>query len=412
MIPWKGAVTFVNARVLARGGRAASLRFASRILAIDERPAPRDVVVDLEGAFVLPGLVNAHDHLELNHYGPLKRRDRYENAIDWIDDLRPVIRDDPGIRAGSALPLGARLFVGGLKNLLAGVTTVAHHNPRYAGIDRHVPIRVLKRYGWAHSFSMQRSPVGANGEPGGDVAERSRSTPRDRPFIVHAGEGIDERAGEELERFRTRGLLRSNTLLVHGVAMTRPVWSAMLESGAGLVWCPASNANLFGRTAPVSRLIAEAGDLARVCLGTDSRLTGARDLLEELKVARRVEGVAEGTLLAMVTETAAALLRLPDAGRLEIGGPADLIVVPATGTLSHRAPAAALLAADRSALALVVLGGRPLAGAPAMQPVFTARRVEPLPVRVDGAPKLLAQRIGRRLARSPIGEPGVQISPR
>ena len=50
------------------------------------------MVVDLGGAFVLPGLINAHDHLELNHYGLLKRRDRYDNATAWIDDLRPALQ--------------------------------------------------------------------------------------------------------------------------------------------------------------------------------------------------------------------------------------------------------------------------------------------------------------------------------
>ena len=53
----------------------------------------------------------------------------YDNAIDWIADLRPRLRRDPSIRRNASYSLADRLFVGGLKNLLAGVTTVAHHNP-------------------------------------------------------------------------------------------------------------------------------------------------------------------------------------------------------------------------------------------------------------------------------------------
>ena len=77
---WANAVSLINARVTAAEGLADSIRFSSRVLSIGERPRHGDTIVDLKGSFVLPGLVNAHDHLELNHYGRIKGRDRYENA--------------------------------------------------------------------------------------------------------------------------------------------------------------------------------------------------------------------------------------------------------------------------------------------------------------------------------------------
>ena len=138
------------------GDRTAdSIRFSSRVLSIGERPKHGDTVVDLKGDFVLPGLVNAHDHLELNHYGRIKGRDRYENASAWIADMGPRLVGDPADSAGRAYPLIERLFIGALKNLLAGVTTVAHHNPFYPEMRRTMPIRVVRRYGWAHSFLLE-----------------------------------------------------------------------------------------------------------------------------------------------------------------------------------------------------------------------------------------------------------------
>ena len=173
---WANAVSFVNARVVTPGMDApvaASIRFSSRVLSIGERPKPHDTVVDLDGAFVLPGLINAHDHLELNHYGRLKGRDRYENASAWIDDMRPRLAADPAIRARPRASARRAAVHRRLKNLLAGVTTVAHHNPFYprdAADDC--------RCAWCGATagrirsSLERQPAGARGEPGGDVARR------------------------------------------------------------------------------------------------------------------------------------------------------------------------------------------------------------------------------------------------
>jgi cytosine/adenosine deaminase-related metal-dependent hydrolase len=404
MWTWTRPVSLVNARVFTAEGEASSLRYGSRILSIDDAPRRGDTVVDLQGAFVLPGLVNAHDHLELNHYGPLKRRERYENASAWIDDLRPALQGDRSIRAASAHPLAARLFIGALKNLLSGVTTVAHHNPLYREIGRAFPVRVLRRYGWAHSLTLERQPVGARGEIGGEVRARCLSTPEEIPFMVHAAEGVDRAAADELPRLEALGCLRANTVLVHGVAITTPEWRRVIDRGSSIVWCPASNEFLFGRTAAVREFL-DADDRSRrhICLGSDSRVSGARDLLDELRAAS-TRGVSSSELLTMVTEAPARILNLPEAGRLAVGVPADLVVIP-----SREATAAdAVLAAARRDLALVTIGGRPIVGCPSLSAVFVARRVTAHPVAIDGVERLVAYRLARAIARCPIAEPGVE----
>ncbi len=404
MLPWAQPVALVNARVQTPEGLAPSLRFGSRILSIGESPRRGDTVVDLGGAFVLPGLINAHDHLELNHYGLLKRRPRYDNAAAWIDDLRPAIRSDPSIRAAQRHPLAARLFIGALKNLLSGVTTVAHHNPRYREIGRRFPVRVLRRYGWAHSFTLEGHPVGARGEPGGNVRERCLATPPDVPFMVHAGEGTDPAAADEVPRLEALGCLRPNTVIVHGIAMTEREWELVVTRGASLVWCPASNEFLFGATAPVRACLdANGRSWQRICLGSDSRISGSRDLLDELRAAA-ARGISAIELLRMVTETPAKILRLTDAGRIERGLPADFIVLPP----GKETPEDALLAAARRDLALVTMGGRPLVGCPSLSAVFVARRTTGQPVSVDGVERLVSCRLAYTIARCPIAEPGVE----
>jgi cytosine/adenosine deaminase-related metal-dependent hydrolase len=398
------AVSLINGRVLTGAGVASSIRFRSTVLSFDERPRAADAVVDLQGAFVLPGLINAHDHLELNHFGRLKRRERYANAAQWIDDLRPVIRADHDVRRALVHPLRDRLFIGGLKNLLAGVTTVAHHNPLYRGIARSVPLRVVRRFGWAHSLTMEGEPVGANGETAGQVDREFRRTPKRYPFVLHAAEGVDADAAGEIDRLQALGCLRGNTVLVHGVALTAGRWRGVVECGASLVWCPQSNEFLFGRTAPIRALLDAAPTArSRICLATDSRLTGSRDLLDELRFARTAAELDEDELLEMVTRAPAHALRLRGGGALAAGGPADLIVVPAAS--EH--PGAALLAARRSDLELVVIGGQPAVGAPPFALAFAARRVRTAHLVVDRVPRIADGRLASRVRGCAIEEPGV-----
>ena len=407
MLGWTRPVAFVNARVVTDDGLATSLRFATRVLALDTGPRRGDVVVDLEGAVVLPGLINAHDHLELNHYGALKCRERYVNASAWIEDLRPALRNDPTIRQKSAFPLRARLLIGGLKSVLAGVTTVAHHNPRYSEIGRAFPVRVVTRYGWAHSFALQRQPVGAHGEMGGDVRARCLETASGAPFMVHLGEGTDEAAAAELSQLEAIDCLRANTVLVHGVALTPSDWDRVLASGASLVWCPASNYFLFGQTAPVRRFLDAAPAASwHVCLGSDSRVTGARDLLDELRIAMATIPVDPCDLLRMVTRTPARMLRLRYGGRIEPGVPADLLIVPAGDD-----PGAALLATSRRDVLLVTIDGRPVVGSPSFKAVFDARRVATGAIAVDGIERLAARGLARVIAQNPIQEVGVECLP-
>ncbi len=394
---WRRAVALVNARVATEGRIASSVRFSSRILGVDSPPESSDVVVDVEGAFVLPGLVNAHDHLELNHYGRVKFRDSYDNAASWIDDMRPKLREDPRIREGQSHPRRDRLLVGGLKNLLSGVTTVSHHNPFYRELGRGFPVRVVRRYGWAHSLFLERGP---------DVVKAYRKTRRGAPFLIHLAEGYDANAREELSRLRELGCLRENTVLVHGVGLSPEDWTSVRRAGAGLVWCPSSNRFLLGRTAPIDDFFdRESASRSSIALGTDSRLSGTQDLLEELREARAAANVEPADLLRMVTANPANLLRVPAAGRIAPGLPADLIVIPPLA----EDPAGALLALDRSQIRLVAVGGRPLVGAPELSSLFAARRVATVRATLDGRARILDGTLARRIRASSLAEPGLEL---
>jgi cytosine/adenosine deaminase-related metal-dependent hydrolase len=128
-------------------------------------------------------------------------------------------------------------------------------------------------------------------------------------------------------------------------------------------------------------------------------------VVDELRAARAALPVPPPLLLDMVTIDAARLLRQPRAGRLTIGAPADLMVIPPLAG----DPGEALLETRRHDVRLVVIDGRPLVGDPEFAAVFRARKVTARPLQVDCRAKLGDSGLVRRIAGCPIAEPGVSI---
>ena len=398
-------LTLLNARLVGVEATAlTTLRVAGGRVADVGGPLPAgDRVVDLAGAFVCPGLINAHDHLELNNFPRLKWQARHDNARDWIAGFAPRFKTDPRLIEPLKVPLGDRLLLGGIKNLLSGVTTVCHHNPLDRALRRGLlrgpllpghqfPVRVVQRYGWSHSLLVDGDQK---------VARAYQRTPRDWPWIIHAAEGTDAEAAAELGRLDSLGCLGDNTVLVHGVGLTAADRARVSEQGGGLIWCPSSNLFMLDATAEVGAL-AGAG---RVALGSDSRLTGERDLLGELQVAARTGQVGGQALFDMVTSHAAAVLRLPHAGRLGPGRPADLLVLPAR----QADPFENLLAAERSALSLVMVGGEALYGDRSLLPGLFSDGRDVAPVLVDGVAKWLRRDLAERMWANGTQEPGLVL---
>jgi cytosine/adenosine deaminase-related metal-dependent hydrolase len=386
--------TLLNARL--GSGDITSLRVAgARIAALGSPPARGDAVVDLRGDRLLPGLINAHDHLQLNTLPPLDHRLRYTHVQEWIAAVDDRRRSDPLFEAGVAVPRDARLWVGGIKNLLSGVTTVAHHDPLYPLLtEAHYPVAVVSNYGWSHSLYLDGHER---------VHQAYRATPAGWPWVIHAAEGITDEAAQEFDRLDALGCLGPNTLLVHGIALDPERRQRLRQAAAGLIWCPSSNLRLFGRTAEVSDLIAGGdGAVGSVALGTDSRLSGARDLLDELRIAAEVSGLDDRALEPLVTGAAARLLRLSDRGTLQVGMRADLLVIPGNGRLTQM---------SRARVGLVLLAGKPLYGEYAYGHALSAAN-HGIEVHVDGCRKFLGDGLARQLIAMNIHEAGLELTAR
>ena len=211
--------------------------------------------------------------------------------------------------------------------------------------------------------------------------------------MIHAAEGLDAAAQAELDTLDRLGCLAPNTVFIHGVAFCRAAADRVIAAGAGLVWCPSSNQFLFEPTADVRAF----DDADRLALGSDSRLSGERDLLDELRVgacdaaAERRRLGAHGRRRRRAAAPAWTMAAASRPARR-----ADLTVFAAARDLSVRHARRRLAQRrapddDRAASRWWRTRRWPR--------VFDATGVDSSPALLDGSPRLVARWIGRHVQR-------------
>ena len=301
-------------------------------------PPPRGTVVDLRGYLLLPGLINAHDHLEFALF-PRMGAGGYRNFLEWAEEIHRSHASE--IALHRQVPKRVRLWWGGIHNLLCGVTTVCHHNPHEPEVFAHgFVIRVLRDFGWAHSLAL---------EP--ETAQRKKETPKGHPFFIHLAEGVDEQSGNEIFDLDRDGALDANTVIIHGLGIGEKGKEMLRRARAGLVWCPSSNLFLFGKSMSAD----EVRQFPKVALGSDSPLTAQGDLLDEIRCAHQALLAPVAHLYNYVLCSPAQLLRLRNGeGTFRVDAVADLVAVRDIGL----PPAETLSSLSYKEIELVLLGGR------------------------------------------------------
>jgi formiminoglutamate deiminase len=252
------------------------------------------------------------------------------------------------------------------------------------GPDGHLPLDPVQRrfadadvHAWQHRFALlepdDRMAVGAavhsvRAVPGGaltGVAEAATG----RPLHVHLSEQPAENQAclawygrtptEQLDR---AGLLGPATTAVHATHLTRSDVGLLGRSGCTACFCPTTERDLADGIGPAVALRDAGSPLA---LGSDQH--AVIDLLEEARGLELHERLATGIrgrfspaeLVRALTEHGHAALGRPDAGRLAVGAPADLVSVrlDSVRTAGCR-PGQALLAATASDVHSVVSAGQ------------------------------------------------------
>ncbi len=332
--------------------------------------------LDLGDAIAFPGLTNSHDHLEYNLYPALGHK-RYVDYVEWGLDIHQ--RDADLISSLEHVPRAHRLRWGALKNLLCGVTTVAHHGDANDGRTA-IPIGTVRGTA-VHSLRF---------------APRWRWTlnaPVDRsPYVFHVGEGTARGAREEVDTLLRWNLFARPLVGVHAMTLHRE------QAGRfrAVVWCPLSNEFLYGATADV----ASVKDRTAILFGTDSTLTADYNVWNHLRRARAIGALDDRELFEAVTSTASRVWRLAGSGRVVAGQIADLVV--ARKRAENRWDA--FFSVNPEDILLVLRGGKVLLCDASLDAAFVPRPFSM--VRLGGSAKWVAEDVPALLTR--IRECGVE----
>ena len=329
---------------------------------------------DLGNVAILPGLINAHTHLELSWM-----RDRVPPAskfTDWVKTLFAVRgRPDSAMSAEQIAPIhqaiaeakaSGTIAVGDITNSLAAVEPM-----RQAGLDGVVfhellgfkerdgallsatqPARDRARSAGARVSLAPHAPYSTSLEL--FRAIRSAVDELDYPIMsVHLAEnpeeveliekgtgtwrGILEMMGawrddwtvpgcDPVAYLDRHGILDAKTLAIHGVQLGDAALRRLAEIGATLVTCPRSNQWVGVGYPPIERFYRSG---VSVAVGTDSLASVADlNLFSELQAMRWLApSVPARTILESATLTGAAALGLDDLGSLTPGTRAEMIAV-------------------------------------------------------------------------------------
>ena len=349
---------------------------------VDVGSASPGAICDLGRVALLPGLVNAHIHLELSWL-----RGRVPPAhkfTDWVKQLVAIRRgieriDDPEIVAQirtaiTELRESGTVAVGDISNSLASVAPMAE--VRLDGIVFHELLGFKERDARLIERSLEaRNAVAASGirtsiaphapySTSPELFRAIRAAVNDSPCritSIHLGESPQEvellasgtgpwRSMLEIigawrDDWRVPGcgpveyldgltMIDARTLVIHGVQLEAGALRRLAQIGATLVTCPRSNQWVGVGVPPIERFY-ESG--VSVAVGTDSLASVADlNLFSELKEMRWLgPGIPAAKILESATLVGARALGLDhELGSLTPGKRAEIIAVALPGEVA------------------------------------------------------------------------------
>ena len=345
---------------------------SGRIVSVSENSPdlPNAISVNTHG-IILPGFVDAHNHLRSNVVPRWKPSRLYSNRHEWRQDpefLRLV--------NGPINSLGSTQFCdmnkwGELRALVGGTTSImtTHPQPCIRGLVRNLDYNSgfygTTQLNLEHTFNVLDLP------PASDVFGRAAfvgaahffiANPFYEALLIHLAEGTDAFSLEEFIFMQSQSLLNPKGVVIHGIPLRPADFQAMSLNGTSLVWSPRSNLELYGATANINAAL-DAG--VEIALAPDWAITGSSNMLNELKVAalwnsEQLGGrLTDRQLVDMATSVPAHIAGVDDeVGAIKVGLRADILVING----NHNNPYGAVIDATASNVDLVFINGVPIYG--------------------------------------------------
>lgn len=356
---------------------------------ISEGTSSRAEIIDLGETILLPGLVNAHCHLD--YTGMAGKLPPPKNFTDWIPQMLAA-------KAAWSYADYAKSWLDGAKQLLqTGATTVADieavpellpevwnstplrifsflemtgvrskREPREilddavekidslahprcrAGLSPHAPYSTspeLLRLSTeiAREKNLRVTTHVAESEQEFEMFARARGE-MFRWLKKNGRDNSDCGCGTPVQHLERTGLLGENFLAVHANYLAESDFDLLAKNKTSVVHCPRSHDYFGHKKFPLEKLVKSG---VNICLGTDSLATVRKNGKEnpDLNLFREMQTLAQTnpqlppqTILQMATTNGARALGLAGkTGELSENSFADLIVIPFVGKISEAA---------------------------------------------------------------------------
>ncbi len=346
------------------------------------RNYPEAKVIDHPDTVLMPGLINAHTHLELSHLAYLSQKPSPASFTGWIAHMlaeRAKVNADKQTILNAAQKILSQQQNQGVIALadISNTGFIQELTPKFQGqllcLKEYLGLRASELSASLNSLKKEENQPDIHNTAHAPYSThiellrtlKNRALRSGQIFSIHTAESVAEHEmisqgkGEMREFLEKRGfwddsfqptgkdqqgsvsylhqhgLLDKQTLCIHCVHVTEQEMYLLAETRAKICLCPGSNRYLGVGTAPVEGYLKK-GILP--ALGTDSLTSNPElSLWREMRLlAEEHPGIHPKDILRMATLGGAEALGLEDQlGSLETGKEANFLIIEQPDHLQH-----------------------------------------------------------------------------